>query len=350
MVAWVSDFRGCRLPTPLLSLWFKIDQESMNWIKSLNLTEIILIGLFLLLYGGYLLRVFLVTTRLGTGYGKVLVKLILRTFYFALLIIALLGPSFGKSTREIKSIGKDIYIAVDLSASMNAFDIQPSRLEKVKFELKKIVSAFSSDRIGIIIFTSEAFVQCPLTYDQSALNLWIETLHTNLVSNSGTDFAPAMQLALEKLSGTESTISQQISKVIILISDGEDFGESTREMAEKIEASGIKLYSVGVGTVEGSTIVTRAGVKLDKDGNEVITKLNSNSMKDIASLTDGKYFEISSTVNDVNRLISTIENIEGELRDTRNVDVSTNKYYYFLGLATALIVLDFMMIVNVIRI
>ncbi len=322
----------------------------MSWVKSLSFTELTLIGLFLLLYAGYLLRVFLVTTRMGTSHGKVFIKLVLRSVYFALLIIALLGPSFGESSKEIKSIGKDIYIAIDLSASMNAFDIQPSRLEKVKFELKKITSAFSSDRIGIIIFTSEAFVQCPLTYDQSALNLWIETLHTNLVSNTGTDFAPAMQLALDKLSGTESTISKQTSKVIILISDGEDFGESTREMAEKIEASGIKLYSIGVGTKKGSTIVTRAGVKLDKDGKEVVTRLNSKSLKDIASLTDGKYFEINSTKNDVNRLISTIKNIEGELRDTRSVDVSTNKYYYFLGLAVALIVLDFMIKVNVIRI
>ena len=229
----------------------------MSWASSLSFTELILIGLFVLLYAGYLLRVFLVTSSLGTGFGKVTVKLVLRTIYFALLMVALLGPSFGESTREIKSIGKDIYIAVDLSASMNAYDIQPSRLEKVKFELKKIISAFNSDRIGIIIFTSEAFVQCPLTYDQSALSLWIETLNTNLVSNSGTDFAPAMQLALDKLSGKESSISQQTSKVIILISDGEDFGESTREMAGKIEASGIKLFSVGVGTTEGSTIVTR---------------------------------------------------------------------------------------------
>lgn len=322
----------------------------MSWAKSLSFTEIILIGLFLVLYAGYFARVFIVASRLGTGYGKVLFKFIIRTLYFALLIVALLGPSFGESTREIKSIGKDIYIAVDLSASMNAFDIQPSRLEKVKFELKKIVSAFNSDRIGIIIFTSEAFIQCPLTYDQSALNLWIETLNTSLVSNTGTDFAPAMQLALQKLSSEESSMSQQTSKVIILISDGEDFGETTREMAEQIEVSGIKLFTVGVGTSDGSTIVTRAGVKRDKQGKEVVTKLNSKSLKDVASLTGGKYFEINSSRNDINRLISTIKNIEGELRDSRSVDVSTNKYYYFLGLAIILIVVDLMVRINVIKI
>ena len=321
----------------------------MSWARSLSITELILIGLFLALYAGYFVRIFLVASKLGTGYRKVLLKFALRSFYFALLIVALLGPSFGESTREIKSIGKDIYVAVDLSASMNAYDIQPSRLEKVKFELKKIVSAFNSDRIGLIIFTSEAFVQCPLTYDQSALNLWIETLHTNLVSNTGTDFAPAMQLALQKLSSEESTMSQQTSKIIILISDGEDFGETTREMAEKIESSGIKLFTVGIGTAEGSSIVTRAGVKRDQQGREVITKLNSKSLKDVASLTGGKYFEINSTRNDVNRLISTIRNIEGELRDTRSVDVSTNKYFYFLGLAIFLIVVDVMVRINVIR-
>lgn len=322
----------------------------MSWANSLSITELVLIGLFLALYAGYFIRVFLVAERLGTGYGKVLFKFILRSFYFALLIIALLGPSFGESTREIKSIGKDIYMAVDLSASMDAFDIQPSRLEKVKFELKKIVSAFNSDRIGLIIFTSEAFVQCPLTYDQSALNLWIETLHTNLVSSTGTDFGPAMKLALDKLSGEESTMTQQTSKIIILISDGEDFGEGTRDMAETIEASGIKLFAVGVGTNDGSTIVTRAGVKRDQQGKEVITRLNPKSLKDVASLTGGKYFEINSTRNDVNRLISTIKNIEGELRDSRSVDVSTNKYYYFLAPAIFLLIVDLMVRINVIKI
>ncbi len=321
----------------------------MSWSKSLGYTELILIIIFVGLYLAYLTRMFLVSKRLGTGFGKVAIKLAVRSIYFTLLIVAMLGPGFGESSQEIKSVGKDIYIAVDLSASMNAFDVQPSRLEKVKFELKKIVAAFNSDRLGLIIFSSEAFVQCPLTYDQSALNLFIETLHTNLVESNGTDFSPALKLALEKLSGKESTITQQTSKVILLISDGEDFGETTKETAEAIESAGIKLFTLGVGTQEGSTIVTQSGVKRDQQGKEVVSKLNAESLKDVASLTDGKYFEINSTKNDVNRLIGTISNIEGELRDTRVVDVSTNKYYYFLGLALLFMVLDFLIRINIIR-
>ncbi len=321
----------------------------MDWFKSLGITEFILIGGFILLYLAYVSRMFLVSKKLGAGVSKVIIKLVLRTLYFSLLIIALLGPSFGESSQEIKSIGKDIYIAVDLSASMDAFDVQPSRLEKVKFELKKIISAFNSDRIGLIIFSSEAYVQCPLTYDQSAINLFVETLHTNLVESNGTDFAPALGLALEKLGSKESTITQPKSKIILLISDGEDFGDTTTEITERIESEGIKLFTLGVGTEEGSTIVTRAGVKRDQQGKEVITKLNARSLKEVASRTDGKYFEINSTKNDVNRLISTIGNIEGELRDSRMVDVSTNKYYYFLGLALFFMLIDFMFRINVIQ-
>jgi len=185
----------------------------MSWFRSFGYTELILVGAFVLLYIVYLVRMYLISKKLGTGVGKLTVKFVLRSFYFSLLIVALLGPSFGESNQEIQSVGKDIYIAVDLSTSMNAFDVQPSRLEKVKFELKKIVAAFNSDRIGLIIFSSEAYVQCPLTFDQSALNLFIETLQTNLLESNGTDFAPALSLALDKLSGKESTITQQKSKI-----------------------------------------------------------------------------------------------------------------------------------------
>ena len=144
----------------------------MIWSGSLSMLEWLFIGAFILLYALYIFRVIRAARALNSGYRRVLYKVLLRAAFFALLIISLLGPSFGETQREIKSIGKDIFICVDLSESMNAFDIQPSRLEKLKFELKQIVEAFSSDRIGLIMFSNEAYVQCPLTYDKSALNLF----------------------------------------------------------------------------------------------------------------------------------------------------------------------------------
>lgn len=316
----------------------------MVWSQSLGTLEIVFIACFVLLYGLFLYKVIIAANRLNSPFHKVFYKVVLRSITFGLLIVSILGPSFGESAKEIKSIGKDIYFAVDLSGSMNAFDIPPTRLEKIKFELKSIVDAFNSDRVGLIIFSSEAFVQCPLTYDQSAFNLFLETLHTNLVPNAGTDFSAPLEIALKKFEeeGDSGPSTQQTSKIIILISDGEDFGEETRQAAEKIEASGIKLFALGVGTERGSKIRGRSGFRTDKNNSEIITKLNPSSLKEVASLTGGKYFEINENTNEVSRLINTIDSIEGEVRDAKKVDVSANKYFYFLGMALALALIDFL--------
>jgi Ca-activated chloride channel family protein len=302
------------------------------------------------LYGLYLYRIVRIAKKLNTSYGKVFYKVLIRSMYFLLLIVALLGPSFGEASREVKSIGKDIYVCVDLSESMNAVDIQPTRLEKVKFELKNLVEAFSSDRIGLIIFSSEAFVQCPLTYDQSALNLFVETLGTSLVPHTGTDFGPPLELALKKLSEDNSTTREQKSKIIILISDGEDFGEDTEKIASDIQQAGIKLFTLGIGTAQGSRIPLRTGYKTDQNGREVITRLNSKELKSLAIKTEGKYFEINESKNDVSRLVNTLNQIEGELRDTRIMDVSANKYYYFLAAALMLMFIDLLTGVKTIKV
>lgn len=316
----------------------------MVWTNSIGLLEILFIGAFVVFYGFYLFKVISAARRLKSTFFAVFYKVALRTIFFALLITALLGPSFGESVKEVKVIGKDIYFAVDLSGSMNAFDIQPTRLEKIKFELKNIVDEFNSDRVGLIIFSSEAFVQCPLTYDQSAFNLFLETLHTRLVPNAGTDFASPLKVALKKFAeeSNDGPSTQQKSKIIILISDGEDFGEETVEAAKDIDKQGIKLFALGVGTERGSKIRASGNFKRDKNGQEIITKLNPTSLKQIASITGGKYFEINDSKNDVSRLINTIDNIEGELKDTKKIDVSANKYFYFLGLALLLFMLDFL--------
>lgn len=324
----------------------------MLWYREIGLTEILLATVFFVFYILYIIRVVNIGKRLNTSYSNVFIKVIFRTLYFVLFMIALLGPSFGGSKKEVKSVGKDIMICVDLSKSMDAFDIQPSRIEKIKFEMKRIVDAFSADRIGVIIFSSEAFVQCPLTYDQNALNLFIETLHSGLVPNTGTDFGPPLKLALKKLQDEETTgpATQSKSKVIVLISDGEDFGEKTEEISREIEEQDIKLFTLGVGTAQGGNIYAGSALKKDRSGNIVTTRLNSESLRTLAKRTEGQYFEINETKNDVSRLINTIGNIEGELRGTRFVDVTANKYFYFLLAAVVLFILDMLINVPTIRI
>lgn len=302
-----------------------------------------------MLYTLYIIRVIRIGRALKAPFSGLFVKLVLRTVIFALLIIALLGPSFGESKKEVKSVGKDIMICVDLSKSMDAIDVPPSRLEKIKYEMKKIVAAFNSDRLGIIIFSGEAFMQCPLTYDQNALNLFIETMNTGLVPSSGTDFSPPLRMAIQKLE-QDKVRAQAKSKIIVLISDGEDFGDETVEAAKEIENNGIKLFTLGIGTEHGGQIRSGSNYKTDKQGNVVVSKLNSESLQALASRTGGKYFEINETRNDVSRLISTVNKIEGELMDARLVDVTANKYFYFLAAAILLLALDILINVKTIRI
>lgn len=321
----------------------------MSFQEDIGIFELSLVSLFLMFYFLYLVRIYKINQQIKVNLKAVFTKFILRVTFFTLLIISLLGPNFGIKEEKVEVVGKDIMIAVDLSESMNANDIQPSRIEKVKFEIKKIVDEFSGDRIGIIMFSGEAFVQCPLTYDKNALNLFVETLNTGLVPNSGTDFGPPLELGLSKLQDKNSGDNDFKSKIIILFSDGEDFGEDTDKSIEKIKENSLKLFSVGIGTDQGSKILDDFGnFKKDNEGNDVITKLNSSSLRETADKTGGKYYEISKNKNEINQMITEIKNIKGDVIDEQTSNISENKYFYFLLFALVLIAIDFIFVSKII--
>ncbi len=323
----------------------------MNFLKPFGSFEIIIILCFIALYSIYFVRLVKINKKIKVNKSKAFYKFILRSTYLSLMIIALLGPSFGENKEEIDLVGKDIMILVDLSESMNANDVKPSRLEKVKFEMKKVIDKFSSDRIGIIMFSGEAFVQCPMTYDKNALNLFTETLNTGLVPNTGTDFGPPLELSLSKLNNENAESNELSSKIILLISDGEDFGDNTKESLEKIADSNIKLFTVGIGSEKGSKILlTNGDYKRDIEGKEVITKLDPISLKETAKETGGKYFEITNTNNQIDELIYEINNIKGEVIESKIIDVTENKYFYFLLTALILMTIDFTINLKIIRI
>ena len=312
----------------------------MIWSQPLSLLELIFAVLFIGLYAAYLFRMKRLAGALAQKPHLVWVKLLLRSAYFLLLLVALLGPSFGAATKEIKTTGKDIYVAVDLSQSMNATDVQPTRLEKVKFELPQLLSKFNSDRIGLLIFSSEAFVQCPLTFDQSALNLYTQTLATELVPRAGTDLAAPLDLVLKKFTKNGSTSAKKTAQMLVLISDGEDFGENLKAPVKALEKAGIPVFTLGVGTAQGSNIPLGDGFVKDQEGKKVITKLNTEGLKEIASQTGGQYFEINGRASEVPKLISAINNLKSEVRQSRTVEVKANKYFYPLLLALLLMLID----------
>ena len=309
---------------------------------------LLIAGLFALLYLIYLFRYWSINKKLEVEKRRLFTKMVLRGSYFTLFLIAFAGPSIGVSTKEIQEEGKDIFIAVDLSQSMNATDIGPSRLQRIKFELKNLTKSFPSDRIGLIIFSSEAFLQCPLTFDQSVLQLYIDGLNTGLVPNLGTDLNAPLRIAIDRFKSDES--QEVTSKSVILISDGENFGDDLEGIRSELNELGIKVFSLGIGTEAGSTIPRGNGVVIDPEtGKPAKTILNRTPLQQIAAETDGQYFEISDEVSEIGDLTGELERLEGGVTGSRVVEASANKYFYFLLVALALALLDMILPLKAIK-
>ncbi len=323
----------------------------MTWYQTLTLLEILFGVLFFGLYMGYLLRVRRVALFFQQRPHIIWVKFVLRHIYALLLVIAILGPSFGAMKKEIRTIGKDLYIAVDLSQSMNVTDVPPSRLEKAKHEMQRLITRFNSDRIGLMVFSDEAYIQSPLTYDQNALQLYTQTLRTSLLPHSGTNYSPVLKLTLDKLRQENKTeATEQKARILVLISDGEDFGGEVEALALQLRDHNIRVYTLGIGTTDGGRIPVGRGFKRDNENQIIISQLNPEPLMQLAELTGGQYFEVSDRVSEVSRLISAINNIEGELRESKTIDVTANKYVYPLAIALLLIVLDVLLTIKLIRI
>lgn len=323
----------------------------MIWFRQIGQLEYLFLSVFLLLYVLFGVRTWIISRRLQSRMELFWVKFVLRTFYLILLIISILGPSFGGLKKEVKAVGKDILIAIDLSQSMNCTDVQPSRLEKTKFELKNVLQSFAADRVGIIVFSEEAFVYCPFTFDKSALNTLLETVNTKVIPTGGTDFGKPLELAKEKFREMETSSKKVSSKLILLVSDGEDFGDDTDEAIALLEKDGIRVFTLGVGTVEGAKVPSPSGGDLaDEDGQPILAKLRPADLRKLASETSGKYYEVSNDRNEVPALIDAMESIEGEVRDVQMIDVGANKYYYFLFFAGFLFIVDVLFTINIIKI
>lgn len=321
----------------------------MEWVYSFQATFAIFIVFFALFYLLYLRRAVMVSRALSGRKTALFYKAALRTLYFSLFIVALLGPSFGVEKKKVVAVGKDIFFCLDLSESMNATDIAPTRLERVKFEMKKIVNAFQGDRAGIVIFSGDAFVQCPLTYDIAALHLFTQSISTSLVPSTGTAFLPPLRMALKKLTTSSQQGGKEVARIVVLISDGEDFGESTAQLLDEMYDAGIHLYTLGVGTTKGGKVpASRGGYKYNKQSGEVIvSRLKGDTLKEAAAQAGGKYFEINEEKNEVPNLIESIAQIQGSIQKTDTIDVGANKAAYFLIMALALLLLDYLTYVRV---
>jgi Ca-activated chloride channel family protein len=269
------------------------------------------------------------------------------TLKFVLLILALIGlifglvnPKIGTKMETIKREGIDIVFAMDVSKSMLAEDVAPNRLEKSKQLVSQIINQLGSDRIGIVAYAGSAFPVLPITTDYGVSKMFLQSMNTSMVSSQGTSLDEAI-----RLSSTYFDKGNKTSKLLILISDGEDHSEGANEAASEANKNGMKIITIGVGTEKGGPIpLKQNGVvqsfKRDNNNEVVVTKLNQESLKEIAKATKGGYVNGNSTKEVLAYVKKALDNIQKtEFEATQMADFES-QFQWFLGIAFALLFLD----------
>ncbi|MDZ7714584.1 MAG: VWA domain-containing protein [Balneolaceae bacterium] len=257
------------------------------------------------------------------------------------LIIAIAGPKVGTEVREVKRQGVDLLIALDLSASMNAEDVKPSRLGKAKYEITRLIDRLRGDRIGLVIFTGDAYLQAPMTLDYSALRLFLNIADTDQMPTSSTDFSAAMETALKAFDSVEEENSSNAAKVLLIISDGENHGDSYEAALNQLTENNISIYTLGIGTQSGATIPiydesdTLIGYKRNEQGKVVTTTLEPDVLQDIAQKGGGSYYEIQAGNDGVDSFLGRLDELQkGEFASQEYADFK-NQYQWLAGVGLA---------------
>lgn len=270
---------------------------------------------------------------------KPALKLAFVALAIAGIVLALVNPKIGTRTEKVKREGVDIVFAIDVSKSMLAEDVAPSRLEKSKQIVSQIINSLGTDRIGIIGYAGSAYPVLPITTDYSVAKMFLQSMNTDMVSSQGTAIADAIHLASTYYD------DPQTSKLLILVSDGEDHGEDSEAAAEEAEKKGIKILTVGVGTEKGGPIPLKnngriEGYKKDNAGETVITKLYPDALKTIAERTKGGYVYGGKTREVTDYVKKALENIEKKEFESKEVALYESQFQWFLGAALLLLFLD----------
>lgn len=260
----------------------------------------------------------------------------------AMLILAAANPQTGSKVEEVKQVGIDVYVCLDVSLSMNAEDLKPSRLTKAKNEIAALMRKLRGDRIGLIIFAGDAYIQFPLTGDYSAANLFLSAVDVNSVPYPGTAIAEALRLATDSFDYETPT-----SKVIVMITDGEDHEGDLQTAIETAREKDVLIYTIGMGTTSGAPIPVynargqQTGFKQDRQGNVVLSKLTEETLQYLAEAGGGKYYLASSYQSELDMIYEDLTNLDESEFGTRRITDYENKYYYFLIPALLILLIEF---------
>jgi len=279
--------------------------------------------------------------------GRPILKFILLLFASWSLVIGIANPQIGSKVEEVKREGVDLMIALDLSKSMLAEDIKPNRLVRSKQAISKMIDKLKGDRIGLIVFGGEAFVQLPITTDYAAAKLFLSTIGTDIMPTPGTAIGDAISLGLRSFGDPpEDSEAQQTNKAIIIITDGENHEDDAIEAAEEAADQGVTVHTIGMGLTKGGPIpIYRRGVQIgyrkDKEGKTVITKLNEIMLQQIAAAGNGIYIRANNLQTGLGILFTEINKMEKVKYGSKIFTDYEDRFQYFLALAIFFLILEF---------
>jgi len=323
---------------------YQLEEKIWFWLL-LIIPVIIVFFLLLQLWKRYVQNKFISKQMLkklspNKSLFKPILKLIVLCLAFVCLIIAMVNPKIGTKLETIKREGVDIVFAVDVSKSMLAEDIAPNRLEKSKQLVTQIINNLASDRIGIIAYAAKAFPQLPITTDYAAAKMFLQSMNTDMLSSQGTAIDQAIQLARTYYDDDEQT-----NRVLIIISDGEDHNNIASSVAKEASEEGIRIFTIGVGDINGGPIpIKRNGIvlnyKKDNQGETIITRLNEETLKSIASEANGEYINGSNTNQVVEKIRDILNKMDKKEFEAKQFAEYKDQFQWFLGLGLFFLFVD----------
>ena len=271
---------------------------------------------------------------------KSVLKLVVLCAAFLFLVLALVNPKIGTKLETVRSQGVDIVFAVDVSKSMLAEDIAPNRIEKSKQLVTQIINSLGSDRVGIIAYAGKAFPQLPITTDYAASKMFLQNMNTDMMTSQGTAIREAIELAKTYYDDKEQT-----NRILVIISDGEDHEGDAAEIAEEANDQGIRIFTIGVGNENGGPIPIKInGVilnyKKDRNGETVITKLNEDTLREIAQEANGVYINGSSTSEVVDTIKDLLDKMDKKEFESKQIADFKDQFQWFLGFGILFLFID----------
>ncbi|MBO4605228.1 MAG: VWA domain-containing protein [Bacteroidales bacterium] len=263
------------------------------------------------------------------------VRIVLFTLAFMFFVIGLARPQIGAKLSERKIKGAEIMICLDVSNSMLAEDYSPNRLERAKMAISAIVDKLRDDRIGLIIFAGSSFVQLPVTTDYVSAKMFLSSIDAGSIPVQGTAIGDAIHTAMKSFSA-----QSEKSRVIILITDGENHEDDAVAAAKEAGESGIRIYTIGVGSTHGQPIPIDGQLLTDKDGNIVVSKLDETVLRKVAAASGGAYVHAGNDEFGLNPIVDDIRRMEGEEFSSVVFEEYDEQYMYFFALALLLLVIE----------